>query len=64
MLEILKQIKTQIEIYEAALVDLRGEFDAAQDNHVMLQIRIANDIALVCAKLDAVKHLYKICGGV
>jgi hypothetical protein len=56
-------IQTMAE-YESALDALRLKYDETDSNHPMVQVVIAQDIALVAAKLDAMKHLYKILGGV
>jgi hypothetical protein len=60
----LKVIKEQIAIVEKILEGMRADFDRTDANHPYAQVQIANDIACAAAKLDTLKHLYKILGGV
>lgn len=59
----LKVIKEQIQAVEKILNELREDFDKYDSNHPYQQARAAQDIALAAAKLDTLKHLYKILGG-
>lgn len=59
----LKTIKDTLQAYEEGLKEMREEFDRLDANHPYAQCRVAQDIAVVTAKIDALKHLYKILGG-
>lgn len=64
MTKALEHIKKTMTQYEAALKECREEFDRTDANHPYKQALVAQNITLICAKLDALKHLYKILGGV
>lgn len=61
--KVLQVIKEQIEIVESMLVQLRSEFEWMDNNHPYGQAIKAQEIAIAVAKLETLKHLYKICGG-
>lgn len=62
MKKVKEVLENQIEAIEKVLAESRARFDETENGHPYTQARVAQDIAIAAAKLDALKNLYKILG--